>query len=220
MKKLWLIIKNVFGISSKVVNTITKVEKVKEPTQLELYRQFGEEVLIDCGIDLRNVLIKPSYDNRNGILIKYSTTNEYNVAFTTKDIKSQPYNYSNTLFYGETYMILPEIIDLYTLCVWLHEIGHYMQNHINDKRPTFIQEYEAEMYVKTMITLCPIEKSPSYYNKNYPLIFHEINLTYYMKGAQNYVKSYIEKEKTLPNTAQYYSNDVESFITKTFEYPH
>jgi len=90
MKKLWLIIKNIFGVSSKVVKSFTKVEKVKEPTQLELYRQFGEEVLIDCGIDLRNVLIKPSYDNQNGIIFRKKTYNEYKTIFTPK-ILSTPH---------------------------------------------------------------------------------------------------------------------------------
>jgi len=211
MKKLWLIIKNIFTVS-------TKTETIKEPTQLELYRQFGEEVLIDCGIDLRNVLIKPAYDNDDGVIFNYSSSNQYKVAYTTKDLKKQPYNYSNTLFYGETYMILPEIVDLYTLCVWIHETGHYMM-HINDTRPDFVKEYEAEMYVNTIIKLCPIEKPESCDSKNYPLRIHQIELTYYMILAQDYVKSFIKKDLTKPNMGHYLSKDIESFINTKIKYP-
>jgi len=116
-------------------------------------------------------------------------------------------------------MILPEIVDLHTLCVWIHEVGHYMQNHLGDNRPNFVHEYEAEMYVKAIIALCPIEKTESYYTKNYPLLMHQCNLIYCLRVGQEYVKSFIDNEKNHLRKTYFLSKNIESYLETEFNYP-
>lgn len=204
MKKLWLIIKTIFVTSKKVTDKIIS----KEKTQLELYQQFGEEVLLDSGFPLENVYIKPAYDNKNGIIFRKRTLN---IPQFKANILSTPYNYSNKFDTFTTYMILPEIVDLNTLCVWIHEIGHYMQGHLSDERPVYIHEYEAEMYAATIMRMCPIEKGPTY-NPEYTLHIHNIHLKYYLICAQNYIKSYIKDSMEVTD------NNIINFLNKEFDY--
>lgn len=204
MKKLWLIIKTIFVTSKKVADKII----TKEKTQLELYQQFGEEVLLDSGFPLENVYIKPAYDNKNGSIFR---VRKLGIHQFKSNILKTPYNYSNKFDTFTTYMILPEIMDLDTLCVWIHEIGHYMQGHLSDERPKYIHEYEAEMYVATIMRMCPIKKGPSYYPEH-TIYQHNINLKYYLICAQNYIKSYIKDDMEVTD------NNIINFLNKEFDY--
>lgn len=176
-------------------------ETYKYVSQLELYKKFGEEVLIDSKIPLENVYIKPSCDGPSGAILraKYNTNPKLN------SLQNKKYNYSNIINKNTIYLILPEIVDLYTLCVWIHEIGHYVLKHLDDDQPNYIHEYEAEIYVKTIIRLCPVKKTYKAY--------HNIDLVYYFKLAQIYVSRFIRNENI---TAV--NSDVTSFLNYEFDY--
>lgn len=213
-------------------NQIKQIEKKNKPTQLELYRQFGEEVLLDCGIPLENFFVKPHYESTSGIcftrnkfdpnkyplLSKDAAYKHYfnDEKYTTKDL-TQPYNYSNKFNKDEVYIIVPEIVDQYTLYVWLHEIGHYIQHHYEgyEQKPSFVKEYEAENYARTLMRLCPVEETERFYSKNFAQNMFDINLQYAINSGKDYVKSHFEKakfcEKVLnmtPQIKEYLDNKV------------
>lgn len=161
-------------------------------------------MLLDCGIPLEHVFIKPHYDNKDGVVFKRK---HYINTLYKKE------KYSNKFNYNIEYMILPEIVDMYTLWVWLHEIGHYMQKHLDDTRPLVLHEYEAEMYAESIIKLCPIYKIDkiniySEINNQFCKKVFFINLDYCINTSKNYVKTYLDKIN---------ENDLELSLYKTIE---
>lgn len=177
--------------------------KLKKKTQLELYQQFGEECLLDCGIPLENVLIKPHYENNGGVAFRRRSFSdiEFNLIkrkYTAKQLSSK-LHYSNTFEFNKIYLILPEIVDQYTLHVWLHEIGHYMQHYYEGykSKPSFVEEYQAEMYANTIIKFCPIEEKKSYWTEDFNKHYFNIDLQYNINSGRRYVQSHLEKAKYL-----------------------
>jgi len=174
-------------IHTDPINKIKRIGllKKKSKTQLELYQDFFLEVLLDSGINLENVLIKPSYLDKNGSCLIINSKLDYK----TK-IKKQLF--TNQINTNQIYLILPEIVDLTTLWVCVHEIGHYVLNHLTDDRPDYIHEYEAENYANTIIKLCPLETGVYEYENIYFKNIHNIYITTNINRAKRYVKSYYD----------------------------
>jgi hypothetical protein len=228
MNTILIVFLFIIGGTSLVLSVIQIVQKYKKAnnhtsdsirlSQIELYRKFAEECLFDCGFDLDNVYIAPN--TSGGMIFQYGLPRDYKSlerTFTAKDLKSERYStYSNTFEYDKLYMLLPEINDLHGLSTWLHEIGHYMCGHMGkDPRPKFIKEYEAEMYSKTLLKLCPIEPGPSYYPQ-YTINVHNIYLQSSINSGKNYIKSFlsdaderVKREYLSATVLDYIENEVE-----------
>jgi hypothetical protein len=46
----------------------------------------------------------------------------------------------------EPFIIVPEIRDWWDYHAWVHEVAHYKHKHYESNKPTFVKEYEAEMF--------------------------------------------------------------------------
>lgn len=194
------------------------VEILKE-CQIEAYRKFAEACLFDSGFDLDNVYIAPNISG--GIIFRHKTNALGAMNFTAKNLDRDRYRHlSNTFEYGTIYMILPEITSLNSVWTWLHEIGHYMCQHLDDKRPDFIHEYEAEKYAETFIKQCPVVKGPSYYPE-YTINVHNIHLQYCINNAKAYVKTFIDKQAV--NNAYaldlYMDKHIDEYVNTNVEIP-
>jgi len=192
------------------------VEIIKQ-AQVEVYKEFAEACLLDSGFDLDNVYIAPN--TCGGIIFRQNS--KYFKHFNAKHLNREIYQHlSNKFEFGKIYIILPEITKLMDVWTWLHEIGHYMCQHLDDTRPDFIHEYEAEKYAETFIKQCPIIDGPSYYPQ-YTKNIHNVYLECCINNAKDYVKTFIDKlandDVLVLNT--YMNKNIDKYVNTPIKIP-
>lgn len=170
---------NFFKFKNKLKVFKSKVKL--EP--LEQIKIYCEELLIDSGIPLENVFVHNF--NRNGQCTRYN----YSSKFEFENFKT-----SNIIQKNQYYLVLPEIKDYYTASVWIHEIAHYIFKHLDDKRPLFIHEYEAETYSEKMLNKLEIDYSFSHkISLESSKRIHQLELDIVQTHRLYYVHSYVKK---------------------------
>jgi hypothetical protein len=140
LKMRWLI-KRILAWIWPELRSELGVIKLLKPIQIDKWREYAENLAIEVGLDPENILVH-NY-GRIGACGKK--------IYTTHSILFPKYWGSEVKIpipiLGKPYIIVPEIIDWWTFMVWIHEIGHFVNGHYDDRiKPLFIQEFEAEKY--------------------------------------------------------------------------
>jgi hypothetical protein len=128
----------------KKVSVKNLTPKKVEPTKLEQYQKFAEELLFTTDLDLENVLVhdlgkfgQAGRTYHDHIRVGYN--DEFKVKIPHPD---------------KPYIIVPEIKCWWTFRAWIHEIGHHMNKHYCTRKPKYIKEYEAEVYCVENVANC------------------------------------------------------------------
>lgn len=107
---------------------------------------------------------------------------------------------------GLPYMAVPELKGWWTFRAWLHEIGHIANSHFEEFiKPTYVQEYEAEVYCIKMAKKCKHITSD------------ELELI--KDSAYRYLISHMEKHarKTNIDRLHKFKNEVVNFLPKHYK---
>lgn len=184
-------LKQIFSKKQVIVKTQKQYK-----TQKQLLQEYAESFLLDAQIPLENVFIHPaSNGKKNGACL---------ISFKSKKLKdlNNKYPYSNDIKSYVKYLYLPEVVDYYTCHVWLHEIGHYIFNHLELDNDDILDEYEAEMYALNMMKKFPYQELfQSWMSKDSIDISHRIHnleISILTDNTKNYIKTYEDSltEKT------------------------
>jgi len=117
--------------------------KPSKPTKLDKYREYAENIVIESGIDLENVLVH-NHGNWGKAGARAYKFDNYCATFETggHEVFRAPLPLPEN-----PYILVPEIKDSWTFQCWIHEIGHYNHEHYKQpEKPKYIKEYEAEKY--------------------------------------------------------------------------
>jgi hypothetical protein len=147
MKKL---IKRLFGWIYPELRAELGLIKKPKKTKIDKWKEYAENLVIESGIDLENVLIH-NYGNWGVCGRK---------AYWYNDKRELCFSYDDDVL-GELkiplplpdnpYIAVPEIKCYWTFRAWIHEVGHYIHRHFNHRdKPTYLKEFEAEVYCLKM----------------------------------------------------------------------
>jgi len=129
-----------------------KRTKVLTPRLIDKWQAYAEDIILnETKLYPENVLVHDY--GKFGLAGKTWTTH------TTYTRKSTGDEYKFDIPLPEVaYIIVPEIRDWWTFRAWLHEIGHNVLGHhtrAKSSLPTYMLEYEAEIYCLGKAQLCP-----------------------------------------------------------------
>lgn len=113
------------------------------PTKIEKLQKFAEQLVIESGIDLENVLVH-NHGSWGQCGPRAYEFEDYCVTYNSDELGNLKFHLPLT---DKPYIIVPEITGCWEFRAWLHEIGHYVYKHYDDKsKPRFMREYEAEKF--------------------------------------------------------------------------
>lgn len=143
MKRL---IKRLFGwIYPELRQELGLVKKPKK-SKIDKWKEYAENLVIESGIDLENVLVHDLGNWGQCGRKAYFYNNRRELCFTYEDDELGELMIPLPLP-DKPYVIVPEIKCNWTFRAWIHEIGHYINGHYtNLHKPKFIKEFEAETY--------------------------------------------------------------------------
>ncbi|CAG7579701.1 MAG: hypothetical protein SLAVMIC_00029 [uncultured marine phage] len=123
-----------------------KSNEDRDEIKLNKLREYAENLMVKCGIDLENVMV-----HNNGLFGQQGVDDKINVTCNgdRETIKiSKPHI---------PYIIVPEVKDLWTFRAWIHEIGHYVCEHYlkHDSMFVYEMELEAEQFCVEFSKKCP-----------------------------------------------------------------
>ena len=120
-----------------------KSRKELEKTKLDKWQEYAEQLVIESGIDLENVLVH-SHGEWGLCGPKAYQFENYHVTYKSEQLGNLKFPLPLT---DKPYIMVPEITGWWEFRAWLHEVGHYTHKHYDDlDKPRFIKEYEAEKF--------------------------------------------------------------------------
>lgn len=118
---------------------LPKELRTSKEIKINKWKAYAEELVIQSGICLENVLIHPY--GQWGLAGRRLFTN-----YTYKHYEGNDYKILIPK-QGLPFIVVPEIKGWWEFYAWLHEIGHYVHKHYEqDDKKTYYKEYEAEKY--------------------------------------------------------------------------
>lgn len=213
MKKLIKKILKLFLLKS--VEKIIEIQDKKVKSKIELASEWLEELLLSTDIELENVFVHN--------LGNWGVCGKNPYGYTLKTLNDGTQRKFKIPHSDKAYMFLPEIKDVWTIHAWIHEIGHYMLKHSEQRdKPTYIKEYEAEQFSIDNAKKCP-------HINNMMMIEIEVDARWYVFNCLlNDIKNGKTTKNTMDETVKSYLLEskyiAEEFDTKCamaeYEYNH